>query len=117
MVLSKLLVNNLVTKSFEMLLWKCNFISLHDEHCKRVYVSNGGTSNIQNSLHMQFCMEPILFLTHHTCENEEDIFIHRPLQCQACASEVCILHDRVVSSVSAITFSSNSHQLNYLLQI
>ena len=46
MVLSKLLVNNLVTKLFEMLLWKCNFISLYDEHCKRVYVSNGGTSNI-----------------------------------------------------------------------
>ena len=46
MVLSKLLVNNLVTKLFEMLLWKCNFISLHDEYCKRVYVSNGGNSNI-----------------------------------------------------------------------
>ena len=29
MVFSKLLVNNLVTKLFEMLLWKCNFISLH----------------------------------------------------------------------------------------
>ena len=27
----KLLVINLVTKLFEMLLWKCNFISLHDE--------------------------------------------------------------------------------------
>ena len=111
MVLSKLLVNNFITKLSEMSSWECcNFISLM--HTARVCMFKIVVLQI-SFIHIEFTPYAVLYAAYFIPYTSYLLWqgrqlVHQLLQCPVCASEVCTLHDCVVSSILAITFS---HQL------